>query len=94
MIADIRAGRLVDDTMERHFEYLRHLKGRREIIVNEIQKANSRHRGPGTPGYHELGGERPLPPASRAPSPEGEGFETGGASTCATQKEAGSGVDH
>lgn len=55
MISDIRAGRLVDDTMERHFEYLRHLKGRREIIVNEIQKANSRHRGPGTPGYHELG---------------------------------------
>ena len=52
MISDIRAGRLVDDTMERHFEYLRHLKGRREIIVNEIQKANSRHRGP---GYHELG---------------------------------------
>lgn len=55
MISDIRAGKLVDDTMERHFEYLRHLKGRREIIVNEIQKANSRHRGPGTPGYHDLG---------------------------------------
>ena len=104
MISDIRAGRLVDDTMERHFEYLRHLKGRREIIVNEIQKANSRHRGPGTPGYRDLDGERPLPPASRAPDarrlakaygpPEGEGLETGGASACATQKGAGSGVDH
>ena len=144
MISDIRAERMLDDTLEKDYEYLRHLMGRREIIVNEIMKANSRHRGPGTPGYrdlggdgtpptrqagppplsgeafgkeagsrhrgpgtpgyHELDGERPLPPASRAPDarrlaraygpPEGEGFETGGASTCATQKEAGSGVDH
>jgi len=56
MIADIRAGKLVDDTLQRHFDYLRHLMGRREIIVNEIRLANSRHRGPGTPGYHDLGG--------------------------------------
>lgn len=56
MIADIRAGKLVDDTMERHYNYLRHLMGRRAVIVGEIRQANSRHRGPGTPGYHDLGG--------------------------------------
>lgn len=103
MIADIRAGRLVDDTMERHFEYLRHLKGRREIIVNEIQKANSRHRGPGTPGYHELGGER-TPPTRQAGSPthlvrDGTRREALGARETDYQgeafgKEAGNGVDH
>ena len=84
MISDIRAGRLVDDTMERHFEYLRHLKGRREIIVNEIQKAYSRHRGPGTPGYRDLGGDGTPPPATQAPPLSGEAFGKG----------AGSGVDH
>ena len=56
MIADIRAGRLVDDTLARHYDYLRHLMGRREVIVNEIRLENSRHRGPGTPYYHDLGG--------------------------------------
>jgi hypothetical protein len=54
MIADIRAGKLWDDTMAGHFEYLRHLKGRWECIVGEIRKENSRHRGPGTPGYVDL----------------------------------------
>ena len=54
MIADIRAGKLYDDTLAQDFDFLRHLMGRREIIVNEIAKANSRHRGPGTPGYREL----------------------------------------
>ena len=54
MIADIRAGKLWDDTMAGHFEYLRHLKGRWECIVGEIRKESSRHRGPGTPGYVDL----------------------------------------
>lgn len=61
IIADVHAGKLLDDTMERHYAYLRHLMGRREIIVNEIMKYD-RHKGPGTPGYHELGNrdiERP-----------------------------------
>ena len=57
MIADIRAGRLLDDTLVADYNYLRTLMGRREVIVNEIMKYNSRHRGPGTPGYHELGGD-------------------------------------
>ena len=57
MIADIRAGKLVDDTMERDFDFLRHLMGRREVIVNEIRLASSRHRGPGTPYYRDLGGD-------------------------------------
>lgn len=56
MIADIRAGKLVDDTLVSDYEYLRHLMGRREIIVNEIMLAGSRHRGPGMPGYHDLDG--------------------------------------
>lgn len=54
MISDIRAGKLYDDTLARDFDFLRHLMGRREIIVNEIARANSRHRGPGTPGYREF----------------------------------------
>lgn len=56
IIADVHAGKLLDDTMERHFDYIRHLMGRREIIVNEIMKY-SRHKGPGTPGYIDLGGK-------------------------------------
>lgn len=58
MIADARAGKLLDDTLEQDFSYIRHLMGRREIIVHEIMQANSnsRHRGPGTPLYHDLGG--------------------------------------
>jgi len=54
MISDLRAGKLYDDTLARDFDFLRHLMGRREIIVNEIARANSRHRGPGTPGYREF----------------------------------------
>ena len=56
MIADIRAGKLVDDTLVTDFNYLRTLMGRREVIVNEIMK-HDRHKGPGTPGYHDLGGD-------------------------------------
>lgn len=54
MIRDIRAGRLVDDTLARDYDFLRHLMGRREVIVNEIMLADSRHRGPGTARYREL----------------------------------------
>lgn len=53
MIADIRDGRLVDDTLPRDYEFIRHLMGRREIIVNQIMLANGSHRGPGTPMYRE-----------------------------------------
>ena len=89
MISDIRAERMLDDTLEKDYEYLRHLMGRREIIVNEIMKANSRHRGPGTPGYRDLGGERPLPPASRVPSPTRNRARTAGASASRTAHEMG-----
>lgn len=54
MSADIRARRLVDDTLERDMDWLRHLMGRREIIVNEILLRNGPHRGPGTPLYREI----------------------------------------
>lgn len=56
MIADIRAGRLVDDTLPNDWDYIRHLMGRREVIVNEILRLNGPHRGPGTPLYTEIGG--------------------------------------
>lgn len=59
MIADIRAGRLLDDTLPNDYAYMRTLMGRREVIVNEIIKYD-RHRGPGTPGHIDLeeGGAR------------------------------------
>lgn len=53
MLADLRAGRLIDDTLPNHMNYLRHLMGRREVIVGEILARSSRHRGPGTPLYRE-----------------------------------------
>ena len=56
MIADIHAGKLLDGTLENDFAFLRTQMGRREIIVNEIMKYD-RHKGPGTPGYHDLGGD-------------------------------------
>lgn len=68
IIADIHAGKLLDDTMEKHYDYLRHLMGRREIIVNEIMKY-SRHRGPGTPGYIDLGGKANPSTAFGGPPP-------------------------
>lgn len=61
MIADIRAGKLLDGTLDGDFAYLRTQMGRREVIVNEIMKYD-RHKGPGTPGYHDLGNrEREWP---------------------------------
>ena len=53
MIADIDAGRLADGTLPRDYEFIRCLMGRRELIVNEIMRANGGHRGPGTPLYRE-----------------------------------------
>jgi len=101
MIADIRAGKLWDDTMAGHFEYLRHLKGRWECIVGEIRKENSRHRGPGMPGYVDLDRGKgqglsqrqgPHPPATQAPSPtQSESFRAEGK---AFGEGSGRDVDH
>ena len=55
MIEDIHKRSLVDDTLPRDYDNIRHLMGRREIIVNEIMLANGAHRGPGTPLYRDLG---------------------------------------
>ena len=55
MIAHIREGLLVDDTLANDFNYLRHLMGRREVIVNEIVMRQGGHRGPGMPFYQALG---------------------------------------
>ena len=56
MIADIRADKLLDGTLDNDFDFIRLQMKRRETIVGEIMMANSRHRGPGTPGYHDLEG--------------------------------------
>ena len=88
IIADIHAGKLLDSTMEKHYDYLRHLMGRREIIVNEIMKYD-RHKGPGTPWYHDLGNRV-----------QEEGTTSSGASRHLSLKgkafgeEAGGDVDH
>lgn len=55
MIGDIKAGRLLDDTLPNDWEYIRHLMGRREVIVNEIDRHVGAHRGPGTPRYTQIG---------------------------------------
>lgn len=57
MIRDVRAGKLMDDTLPNHYAFIRGLMGRREVIVNEILKQNGTHRGPGTPLYREMGGK-------------------------------------
>lgn len=56
MLADLRAGgrKLVDDTLVNDMNFIRHLMGRREIIVHEILQRDSRHRGPGTALYRDL----------------------------------------
>lgn len=54
MIADIQAGKLYDDTLARDFDFLRHLMGRREILIEAMRAHTSRHRGPEMPGYREL----------------------------------------
>lgn len=53
MIADIDAGRLMDDTLPRDMEFLRRLMNRRETLVYEINRHNGAHRGPGTAGWGE-----------------------------------------
>lgn len=58
MAADVEAGRLVDDTLPRDMDFLRHLMGRREIIVGELLALQGRHRGPGTALHRELGGRQ------------------------------------
>ena len=47
---------LLDDRLTVDFNRLRHMMGRRDVIVNEIMRANGPHRGPGTPGYPKIGG--------------------------------------
>ena len=56
MIADIDAGRLVDDTLDKDYGYIRHLMGRREVIVGNILRMNGSFRGPGTALYTDLDG--------------------------------------
>jgi len=55
MTEHARTGNLIDDTLERDYDFLRHLMGRRILIRDEIMRLRGPHRGPGTAGYEELG---------------------------------------
>ena len=55
MIKDIRAGKYEDDTLEKDFGFLYHLMGRRRTLAENLRTQQGRHRGPGTPGYVDLG---------------------------------------
>ena len=51
MIADIREGKTLDDTMDRHMGIIRHMMGRRSILAGRILQQTGPHRGPGTALY-------------------------------------------
>ncbi len=54
MINDIKNGRLLDDTLVKDFDHLRHLMDRRDELARQIRLHTGPHRGPGTPGYREI----------------------------------------
>ena len=58
MIEDIRAGRLYDGTLRRDYAMIQHLMGRRDVLTADLDQYVGPHRGPGTPGYREIGGDQ------------------------------------
>ena len=56
MAGHILAGRLVEGVIEQDFDFLRHLMGRRALIVTELHRQRGSLRGPGTPGHIKIGG--------------------------------------
>lgn len=55
MIRDIKAGRIYDGTMQNDFANIRTLMGHHDVLNHELWLHVGPHRGPGTPGYRELG---------------------------------------
>ena len=55
MIKDIKDGNIYDDTMRRDFDAIRHMIGRHDVLTTELRANVGPHRGPGTPGFRELG---------------------------------------
>ena len=55
MIRDIRDGNIYDGTMQRDFGNIRALMNRHDALTTDLQLHVGPHRGPGTPGYRELG---------------------------------------
>ena len=54
MIRHIREGRLYDDTLRQDFDGLRHMIGRHDVLITDLQIQQGPHRGPGTAGYREI----------------------------------------
>lgn len=55
MAQEVDDGHLEGDGLEKQFDFLRHLMGRREQLLMEIRMHTGAHRGPGTPGYVQIG---------------------------------------
>lgn len=53
MLADVRAGRIEGDTIERDFEVLRCEMARHADLANRLRAEQGPHRGPGTPGHRD-----------------------------------------
>lgn len=54
MINDIRDGKLIDDTLVKDFDHIRHLMDRRDELARQIRLHTGPHRGPETVGHREI----------------------------------------
>lgn len=55
MLREVAEGRVEGDKLEKDFDFLRHLMGRREQLLQEIRLHTGAQRGPGTPGHVRIG---------------------------------------
>lgn len=55
MAQDVYAGRVEGDKLDKDFAFVRHLMGRRDQLLAEIRLHTGAQRGPGTPGYVQMG---------------------------------------
>lgn len=53
MLADVRAGKIEDDTLQRDIGFLYHIIQRQPALLQRLREAQGPHRGPGTPGYRD-----------------------------------------
>ena len=51
MLADVRAGKIEDDTLQNDMRFLYHILQRQPALLTRLMEAQGPHRGPGLPGY-------------------------------------------
>lgn len=51
MLADVRAGKIEDDTLQNDMRFLYHILQRQPALLTRLMEARGPHRGPGLPGY-------------------------------------------